>query len=72
MAHVPPLVHSATAAGPAYLLAWERLPDGAWGARIAWIEMEGESWRGRTAHVTADDIAKLDGQDYSAVPRRAS
>lgn len=71
MPHVPPMVHSETAKGPAYLLAWERSPEGSWDASIAWIEMEGESWQGRTAKVTAQDITQIEGQDYSRVARRA-
>ncbi|ACY96555.1 MULTISPECIES: hypothetical protein [Thermomonospora] len=71
MPHVPPIVHSRTANGPAYLLAWIRSPEGAWEADIAWLEVEGESRQGRTAHVPAEDITKIDGQDYSRVPRRA-
>ncbi|MFC9976978.1 hypothetical protein ACFVH6_39365 [Spirillospora sp. NPDC127200] len=67
------MIESATAKGPAYLLAWEKLPDGAWGARIAWIEID-ETAPDRTIHVTdhvaAGDITKLDGQEYSGVPRR--
>jgi hypothetical protein len=70
MPHVPPMVHSRTANGSAYLLAWEKSPDGEWEADIAWIEVEGESRQGRTARVAAEDITRIEGQDYSAVPRR--
>lgn len=70
MAHVPPTVQSLTATGRAYLLAWERLEDGTWAAQIAWIEVDGETWRGRTARVTPEDITQLDDQDYTQVPRR--
>ncbi|WP_103938379.1 hypothetical protein [Thermomonospora echinospora] len=65
------MVHSTTANGPVYLLAWERSPDGAWEADIAWIEVHEEGRQGRTARVAADDITKIEGQDYSDVPRRS-
>ncbi|GAA1551030.1 hypothetical protein GCM10009678_37420 [Actinomadura kijaniata] len=70
MSHVPPMVQSSTVDGPAYLLAWERLPEGSWGARIAWMEIDDDSWTARVTRVAADAITKLDGQDYSQVPRR--
>jgi hypothetical protein len=64
------MVHSRTANGPVYLLAWERSPDGVWEADIAWIEIQDDDRQGRTARVAAEDITKIDGQDYSGVPRR--
>lgn len=67
-----PVVASRTAQGPAFLVAWERLPDGSWGAHVAWVEVEGERWRGRPAHVGQDDLTKIVGQGYSAVPRRSA
>ncbi|MQY08746.1 hypothetical protein [Actinomadura macrotermitis] len=67
------MIGSAAAGGPAYLLAWERLPGGAWGARIAWIEVGDDAGDGRVTQVvtqvSAEDITRLDGQDYSGVPR---
>lgn len=69
---VPPVVQSATAGGPAYLLAWERLPDGSWGGHVAWVVLDGPAWKVRSARVTADDLTRLAGQDYSGVERRRS
>ena len=48
MSHVPPMVYSGQAGGPAYLLAWIRLPGGGWAAHIAWILVEGEAWMVRS------------------------
>lgn len=70
MAYVPPIVGSATAGGPAYLIAWEHLPNGSWGGHIAWVELEDEAWKVRSARVTADDLEPLEGQRYGRVPRR--
>ncbi|WP_141576093.1 hypothetical protein [Actinomadura sp. WMMA1423] len=70
MPRVPPIVGSATADGPAYLLAWEHLPDGTWGAHIAWVVLEGEAWKVKSARVAADDLERMKGQDYERVPRR--
>jgi hypothetical protein len=70
MPRVPPIVHATLAGGPAYLLSWEHMPDGAWGAHIAWVELEGEAWKVRSGRVMADGVRQLAGQDYSDVPRR--
>jgi hypothetical protein len=69
MATVPPFVMSRTAGGPAYLLEWQELPDGTWGAEIAWLEWDGTKWAGRRGNVLAADIRQVDGQNYGAVPR---
>lgn len=71
MSTVPPLVGSYTAGGPAYLIAWERMPDGTWGAHIAWVVLEGEAWMTKSARVGADDVERIEGQRYESVPRRA-
>jgi hypothetical protein len=70
MPRVPPIVHAALAGGPAYLLSWEHMPDGAWGAHIAWVELEGEAWKVRSGRVMADGVQQIAGQDYRNVPRR--
>jgi hypothetical protein len=71
---VPPMVTSrlADAEGPAYLLAWVRIPDGTWGAQIAWVSIESSdgAWVVRSQTVMADVITRMDGQDYSRVPTR--
>ena len=67
---IPPVVLCRTAGGVAYLLGWQQLPDGTWGAEVAWMEWDGLGWRGRRERVTADDIDRIEGQDYSGVPRR--
>jgi hypothetical protein len=41
---------------PGHLLRWRQDPDGQWWAEI-------------TLHIPATAISKVDGQDYSAVPR---
>ncbi|MFD0690000.1 hypothetical protein [Actinomadura fibrosa] len=71
MTSVPPIVRSTVAGGTAYLIAWERSDDGAWGAHIAWVVLEGEAWKVRSAHVAADDLQQVEGQQYQAVPRRS-
>ncbi|MFC6883595.1 MULTISPECIES: hypothetical protein [Actinomadura] len=70
MPAVPPIVESATAGGPAYLIAWERLPDRSWGAHIAWVVLEGEAWKVKSARVLAEDVRQVEGQRYRTVPRR--
>jgi hypothetical protein len=69
MATVPPIVTSRTVGGPAYLLEWQELPNGEWGAEIAWLQWDRTQWAGRRANVLAADISRVDGQNYGAVPR---
>lgn len=56
MPAVSPIVGSATASRPAYLIVWERLMDRSWGAHVAWVVLEGEAWKVKSARVTADDL----------------
>jgi hypothetical protein len=72
MPRVPPVVTYRPTAGPAYLLAWERLldhPD--WWAHIMWLEYKDPTTiRGTEARVHQTDIKPVPGQDYRHVPRR--
>lgn len=67
--HLPPIIHSLTAGGPAYLLHWEELEPRVWGAEIAWVEWAGRDWRPRRLAVRSEDLTELDDQDYRTVPR---
>jgi hypothetical protein len=71
--YVPPIVHAEHINGPAYLLGWERLPvanGGRWGARIGWVEVDDTgAWKLRGGTVPAGAVRKVQGQDYSRVPR---
>lgn len=58
------------ACGVAYLLEWVQFPEGGWGAEIAWIGWNGLAWEGRRRKVTAEDLTRIEGQDYNRVPRR--
>jgi hypothetical protein len=66
---IPPIVLSRQVGGAAYLLEWQQLDEGSWGAEIAWLEWDGKQWRGRRAHVMADDLTTVEGQVYRGVPR---
>lgn len=65
-----PVVFSATAGGAVFLLEWVQFAEGGWGAEVAWMEWNGLAWQGRRKRVTADDLTRIEGQDYSRVPRR--
>lgn len=69
MSPVPPLIHSTTADGPAYLLHWEEREPSVWAAEIAWVERSGPDWETRRAVVEAGELTEIDGQDYRLVPR---
>jgi hypothetical protein len=70
MPRVPPIVRYRVTGGAAYLVAWQQLPDRSWWARILWVELEGDTYRGAEARVDARDVEQVPGQDYSQVPRR--
>ena len=70
MARVAPVVEALVPGGVAYLLAWERTAEGEWVAHIAWVELEGEAWKVRSARVPADEVRPIKDQDYGQVPRR--
>jgi hypothetical protein len=71
---VPPLVrsHLADAEGLAYLIARIRIPDGTWGAQIAWVSVASGrgDWVLRSQTVMASVVTRIEGQDYSGVPLR--
>lgn len=67
---IAPVVFSATAGGAVFLLEWQQLPEGSWGAEVAWMEWNGLAWQGKRRQVMADDLTRIEGQDYSRVPRR--
>jgi hypothetical protein len=69
VAVIPPIVQSHQVGGSVYLLEWQQLNDGAWGAEVAWWEWDGQRWVGRRAHVMADDLTRIEGQNYGSVPR---
>jgi hypothetical protein len=72
MAHVAPVVEALVPGGVAYLLAWERTSDAEWAAHIAWVELDGEAWKVRSARVAADEVRPIKNQDYTQVPRRTA
>ncbi|TDB88331.1 hypothetical protein E1264_11640 [Actinomadura sp. KC216] len=70
MAVLAPVVFSRAAGGAVYLLEWVQFPEGGWGAEIAFMAWNGLKWEGRRRRVTADDLTRIEGQDYTRVPRR--
>ncbi|TDD93319.1 hypothetical protein [Actinomadura rubrisoli] len=70
MPAIAPVVFSATAGGAVYLLEWQQLAEGSWGALVAYMEWNGLKWQGRRRQVMAENITPIEGQDYSRVPRK--
>jgi hypothetical protein len=52
-----------------YLLEWQQVDAGHWGAEVAWWEWDGQQWKPRRAHVMGEDLAPIEGQNYKGVPR---
>jgi hypothetical protein len=69
MAILPPVVLSKQVGGPVYLLEWQQLEPDVWGASIAWVEWDGQQWRPRRVRVMAEDLTRIEGQNYKGVPR---
>lgn len=53
-----------------FLLAWKRDKYGRWWGHVAWLAREQVTWRGVDVWMLADDLERVDGEDYRRVPRR--
>jgi hypothetical protein len=53
-----------------FLLAWERDKHGRWRGHVAWLAREQVAWRGVDGWMLADDLERVDGEDYRRVPER--
>lgn len=51
------------------LLEWVRNRHGRWQGHVAWLTLHG-TWRGVDVWLSADDLERIEGQDYRRVPRR--
>lgn len=69
MRGVPPVVRYRAIDGPAYLIGWERGPDGSWRALLAWLNWADNGYRGLQGWADAAEIEQIPGEDYSLVPR---
>jgi hypothetical protein len=50
-----------------FLLAWERDKHGRWRGHVAWLTREQVVWRGVDVWMLADDLERVDGEDYRRV-----
>ena len=66
---VPPLVLLQRTNAPAYLLEWQEVKPGRWGALVQWVEWLRGEWTTVRETVPAGQVAQLPGQNYKGVPR---
>ncbi|WP_141954744.1 hypothetical protein [Actinoallomurus bryophytorum] len=54
----------------AFLLAWRLDKHGRWRGHVAWLVREQVLWKGIDVWMRAEDLERVQGQDYRRVPRR--
>ncbi|MDN3356099.1 hypothetical protein [Actinomadura sp. DC4] len=52
------------------LLEWERNDRGLWRGHVAWLSRPQVAWRGVDVWMPAEDLERIEGQDYRRVPKR--
>lgn len=68
--HIAPAVRIRRTGQIVLLLEWERDRHGRWKGHVAWLTRPQVAWRGVDVWLPAEDLERIDGQDYRRVPRR--
>ena len=55
-----------------FFLAWERDKNGRWRGHVAWLARANVAWRGVDVWMPADDLERVEGENYRRVPRHHS